>query len=210
MKGATIDLITISREFGSGGSDLALRLGAELGWPVLDRQLVEQVASRLQLDPRTVAMMDEHPPGLLARISSALLITRPESPIAVDSSDVLSPDAVAEATRAAMLDAVKSPPLIVVGHGSQCLFHDRPGTVHIRLVAPLDSRVRRICDREPCEPNIAAAQVRKMDSDRYAYVRRYYHGDWRDPLAYDLQINTGKVSIESAAAAVMALVRHPD
>lgn len=206
MNGATVNLITISREFGSGGRDLAQLLGTRLGWRVLDRELVQHVAERLKLDPRTVANMDEHPPGMLARMSSALLITHPESPISLETSDVLSPDAVADATRAAMLEAAQSPPVIIVGHGSQCLFRDRAGTMHIRLVAPIDSRVQRICSRQPCEPTTAAAQVRRIDSDRYAYVRRYYHNDWRDPMLYDLEINTGKVPLDSAANAIVALI----
>ncbi|MGI9090511.1 MAG: AAA family ATPase [Gemmatimonadaceae bacterium] len=207
MEEGKVDLITISREFGSGGSELAQALGARLGWRVLDRDLVQLVAERLKLDPRTVAAIDEHPPGIFSRLSSALLITHPEWATSLDTSDVLSPDAIADATRAAILEAGQSPPVVVVGHGSQCLFHDRPATLHVRLVAPLQARVERICTREPCEGVTAVAQVRRMDTDRSAYVRRYYHNDWRDPLLYDMEINTGRVTIETAAALVVALVR---
>ncbi len=207
MDEGAIDLITISREFGSGGSELAQELGARLGWRVLDRDLVQRVAERLKLDPRAVAVMDEHPPGIFSRLSSTLLMTHPEWATSLDTGDVLSPDAVADATRAAILEAGQSPPVIVVGHGSQCLFQDRPGTLHLRLVAPLESRVKRICSREPCEGATAAAQVRRMDTDRSAYVRRYYHSEWRDPLLYDLAINTGRVPIQAAASMIVARVR---
>lgn len=206
MAEAAVDLITLSREFGSGGSELARELGTRLGWRVLDRDLVQLVAARLKLDPRTVETMDEHPPGIFSRISSALLITSPESPVSLDTSEILSPDAVADASRAAIMEAVKSPPLIVVGHGAQSLFRDRPGSLHIRLVAPVESRVKRICSREPCEPNAAAARLRHMDADRAAYVRRYYHTDWRDPMLYDLAINTGRTSIQESAAAILAIL----
>lgn len=206
MAEAAVDLITLSREFGSGGSELAQELGTRLGWRVLDRDLVQLVAARLNLDPRTVETMDEHPPGLFSRISSALLITSPESPISLHTSDILSPDAAADAARAAILEAVQSPPLIVVGHGAQALFRDRPGSLHIRLVAPPESRVKRICSREPCAPNAAAALLRHMDADRAAYVRRYYHTDWRDPMLYDLAINTGRTTIQESAAAILAIL----
>lgn len=210
MAEAAVDLITVSREFGSGGSELARELGTRLGWRVLDRDLVQQVADRLKLDPRTVETMDEHLPGILARISSALLITSPESPVSLDSRDILSPDAVADATREAMVEAVQSAPVIVVGHGSQALFHDRPGSLHVRLVAPVQSRVNRICSREPCEEKAAVARLRRMDTDRAAYVRRYYHTDWRDPMLYDLVINTGRTSIQASAAAILAIMGKPD
>lgn len=206
MAETAVDLITLSREFGSGGSELARELGTRLGWRVLDRDLVQLVADRLKLDPRTVETMDEHPPGLISRISSALLITSPESPISLQTRDLLSPDAVADATRAAITEAVQSPPLIVVGHGAQLLFRDRPGSLHVRLTAPVQSRIERICSREPCEPNAATTRLRHMDADRAAYVRRYYHADWRDPMLYDLAINTGRTSIKAAAAAILAVM----
>jgi cytidylate kinase len=206
MNESPVDLITISREFGAGGSELARELGARLGWPVLDRDVVKAVAERLEIDPRTVEQMDEHPPRLLARLSAALLMTPPEYPLSVDTSGILSPDAVADATRAAILEAAESPPLIVVGHGGQSLFHKRAGTIHLRLVAPLPSRVRRICARMDCDPQHASNEAKKMDDARAAYVRRYFQCDVRDPLLYDFVFNTGRVTLEQAADAVVALV----
>jgi CMP/dCMP kinase len=206
MGWSAVDLITVSREYGAGGSDLARALGERLRWPVLDRDLVQRVAERLRLDPRAVEAQDEHPPSLFARLSAAMLITPPELPLSLDTSSVLSPDAVAEAARAAILAAAETPPLVVVGHGSQALFQERRRTLHVRLVAPLDVRVRRICRRAGCNPAFAAVQARRMDEDRAAYVRRYYHAEWRDPLLYDLQINTARVSAQQAADMIVGLL----
>ncbi|GEM_PF-418545 len=202
-----IDLITISREYGAGGSDLARELGARLRWPVLDRSLVCQVADRLRLDVRHVEPLDEQPPSLLARlIASTLLMTPPEMPVDVDPSGMLNPDAVAEATRAAILAAAQTPPLIVVGHGAQGLFRDRQGTLHVRLEAALPRRVDRICARETCDRTAAANVARRMDDARRAYVRRHYHADPRDPHLYDLQINTGKITVQEAADLIAGIV----
>jgi cytidylate kinase len=205
--GPPIDLVTVSREYGSGGSDLARLLGERLGWPVLDRDLVHRVADRLRLEPHHVESLDEQPPSLLARfVASALLMTPPELPLETEARQVLHPDVVAEAARATILAAAQSPPLIIVGHGAQCLFRDRPGTLHVRLVAPLAQRVRRVCGRMPCDSATAIAEARRMDQARASYVRRHYHADWRDPLLYDVQFNTARVSVEDAAAALAALV----
>jgi cytidylate kinase len=201
-----IDLITVSREFGAGGSDLARFAGDELQWPVLDRDLVHLVAERLRLEPHHVEAVDEQPPGLLTRlIASALLMAPPELPTEMQT-DRLHPDSVAAAARAAILAAAESPPLIVVGHASQCLFRHRPGTLHIRLVAPLALRLRRVCTRVPCDSARAVAETRRMDQARAAYVRRHHETDWRDPLLYDMQFNTGRVSIEEAARMVVQAV----
>jgi cytidylate kinase len=201
-----IDVITIAREFGAGGSELATALGERLGWPVLDHDLPARVAARLQLDPNAVERMDEHAPTLLARVASAMLVCPPEAPMFVDTADVLSPDSVAEAASAEIREAVRTPPLVIVGHGAQCLLRGRPGTLHLRLVAPIEDRIARVCGRLGCEPRTAASRVRQVDDERHAYIRRYHDAEWRDPLLYDLQINTGRVPIPAAAELVAHVV----
>jgi hypothetical protein len=206
MSGAPVDLITISREYGAGGSELAQALGARLRWYVLDRQLIHEVAERLRIDERAAEEIDEHPPRFMALLSSALLITPPESPVGMNTSDILHPDDAAAAARIAMVEAAQKPPTIIVGHGGQCLFHGRPHTLHLRLVAPLEDRIRRVCGRRGCDESAAAAEARRMDADRVAYVRRYFTRDLRDPLLYDLEINTGRVQIAEAVHLLAGLV----
>jgi len=209
MREGSIDLITIAREFGAGGSELAEAIGERLGWPVLDRELAHRVARRLELDPEVVERMDEHAPTLLARMASAMLVCPPEAPLFVDAASVLSPDAVANATRLELQEAARTPPLVIVGHGGQCLFRDRPGTLHLRLVAPIADRVARVCGRLDCDPKTAAAQLRQADEDRNAYIRRYHEAEWRNPLLYDLEINTGRIAIPVAADLVARLIEVP-
>jgi cytidylate kinase len=203
-----IDLITISRQFGAGGGELAATLGARLGWRVLDQDLPERVARRLDVDVGDVAARDEHAPRILERIGSVVLRTSPDFAPTVVVPRVPGPDEIAEATRAVLREAAASPPLIVVGHGAQALFHDRPGTLHVRLVAPLAQRVRRICARAGCTGEDAAALARRMDDERVFYVRHYYHRDWHDPLLYHLQLNTGALSLAEASRLVLGLVER--
>ncbi len=204
----SIDLITVSREFGSGGSEFAAALGVQLGWPVLDRRLVYEVAERLELDAAVVERLDEHPPTRLSRLAAALFVLPPELPSTyVAPRDQLRPDDVATAVQRVIADAVQSPPLIVVGHGAQCAFRARPGSFHVRLVAPLDARVHRLMPRLGCDAGRAAAQARHIDAERARYIQRYYKQDWNDAMLYDVQFNTGRVSIEEAATLVAALVR---
>lgn len=208
MQREAIDVITISREFGAGGSELALAIGQRLGWPVLDHALVDRVADRLRLDPRTVEQMDEHPPTLFSRVAAALLIAPVESPMLLDTTEIMSPDAVAEAATAAIRDAAHDPPVIIVGHGAQLLLADRPATLHLRLVARPEARVQRICRRGGCDERTAMADIHRVDEARVGYVRRYQHHDVRDPLLYDFVINTGRISIDDAAELVSAAVRE--
>jgi len=208
MRTNSISLITVSREFGAGGSDLASELGSRLKWPVLDHDIVHRVAERLRLDDGTVEPFDEHPPSLLARIATVLIVPLPGMYSFPAADDVPSHDAIAGATRRVIEDAAKSLPLIVVGHGAQCIFEDWTDTLSVRLVAPLSVRLERIAARQKINPTLAAALVRRADEDRQAYIQRYFHRDWRNELLYDLQINTGGVDISEAATIVTRLVER--
>jgi CMP/dCMP kinase len=203
---ASIRLVTVSREFGAGGSDLAHELGARLKWPVLDHNIVHRVAERLRLNDGTVEPFDEHPPSLLARIATVLIVPLPGMYSFPTVAEVPTHDAIADATRRVIEDAAKSLPLIVVGHGAQCIFEDRLDTLSVRLVAPLHVRLCRIAARQRISHPLAAELVRRADEDRQAYIQRYFHRDWRSELLYDLQINTGAIGISEAATMVTRLL----
>ena len=203
-----IQLITISREFGAGGSELGVLLGKELGWPVLDHELIGKLAARLSCEEGEVKAMDEHAPSFFERLAAMAVVTAPESrvhsrPWATD------PDCVAATAREVLLEAVRTLPLIVVGHGGNCLFRDRPDVLRVRVAAPFDVRVRRVAQRTGVAPSQASAAVRRKDADRQQYLQRYYHSNVNDPCEYDLQVNTGAVSLDAAARLVLALIR-PD
>ncbi|MEO7104526.1 MAG: cytidylate kinase-like family protein, partial [Gemmatimonadaceae bacterium] len=185
-----VDLVTVSREYGAGGSAFAKQLGERLGWPVLDYEIIGLVAERLNLQEGVVRQRDEQTPGWLERIASTLLISPPESPMQVETSGVMTPDSIAMAAHAVIVETAKTPPVIVVGHGAQCIFRDRPGTVQVRLTGSIETRSRRIVARDGGTEADAAVTARRIDAHRQAYVQRYYHHLWTDPTMFDAQFNT--------------------
>jgi len=205
MQSARIELITVSRQFGAGGSEFARKLGERLSWPVLDHEVSCRCAQRLNLDTSTVERLREHAPTLLARLSAALLVSPPEAP-GIDTMHLLRIDAIAEAAIESITEAARSLPLIVVGFGTQCMFADRPDALHVRLVAPMPVRIERLRARFGWDDKKAAERARSMDEVRRRYVQRYFHRDVNDPLLYDLQINTGRTTIDEAAGILEQLV----
>lgn len=206
MQSAHTEIVTVSREFGAGGSELARKLGDRLGWPVLDDEVACRCAQRLRLETSAVERLREHSPTLLARLSAALIVAPPEAS-GIDFSHMLHIDAIAEAAYESIMEAASSLPLIVVGFGTQCIFASRPDALHVRLVAPMESRVARLCERLGWDAGTAAKRAQRMDDDRRRYVQHYFHRDVLDPLLYDIQINTGRTSIDEAAILVEKLVR---
>jgi len=207
MNGTQLRVVTVSREFGAGGGAFAKELGGRLGWPVLDHDIVRRVAERLRMDEETVEHFDEHPPSLLARIAGVLVIPQPDLMEFPPVEGVPSHDQIAHASTRVIRDAAASPPLVVVGHGSQCILAGRPDALHVFLHAPFEARVRRIVERLHVDAAVAPALVRRADHERRAYVQRYFHANWRDALLYDLQIGTAKVTTAEAATLAERLIR---
>ncbi len=204
------DLITISREYGAGASELAALLGERLGWRVLDEQIPAAVAGRLRIPEASLEEWDEHAPGLLEGIGDSLMLGNPQ--LMFDASYVRRPQArdVAAATRALLQEAAANPPVIIVGHGAQVQFRERRTALHLRLVAPIAARCRRIMTRRGCSEQDAVAIARYVDRDRMHYVQLFHNHDVRDPLLYALQINTGVIDTPDAAALVLRIVQAAD
>jgi hypothetical protein len=201
---APVQLITISREYGAGGSELGVLLGQRLGWPVLDHELIQQLAARLRCDEGEVQAMDEHAPSFLERLASVAVVTAPESR-AHSTPWATDPDCVAAAAREVLLEAAQNLPLIAVGHGGNCLFRNRSDVFRVRVTAPFEVRVERVARRTGLPVQQAAAQVRRKDADRQQYLQRYYHSSVNDPSGYDLQINTATVPLDMAAQIILSV-----
>jgi cytidylate kinase len=204
-----IQIITLSREYGAGGSELGLLLGTALGWPVLDRDLAERLARRLRCRSADVTDRHERAPRFLERIAAAFTVVPSDAPILPELNRAPDPDTLVEATRAVLLEAARTPPLIVIGHGANCLLRDRRDVLRVRVTAPYPTRVRRVARRTGQSPQDAGADVRHRDADRRHYLERYYQKEPNDPCLYDLQINTATIPLETAAQIVVRLVR-PD
>lgn len=200
-----LDLVTISRQFGAGGSDLALALGQSLGWHVLDREIIHAAAQQLHADEALAANVDEYVATALQKIAKGFALAVPE--FAIEPAYEVDPDELARATHQFILAAAKSVPLIVVGHGAQCLFASRPHTLHVRVVAPVPKRATGVAARLKLEVGAATTEVHHRDTERARYLRQHFGADINDPTLYDVQFNTARLSVAKVASAVTEIVR---
>lgn len=208
MNGFPIDIVTVSHELRSGGSEIARRIGERLGWPVLDgATIVERAAHRLGVDPALIAPLDEHPASLLERLGAGLRFGAPEAPLDL-TPDVPTADDVAAVVAAEVAQAAATPPLVILGHGAQCVLRGWRGALHVHVVAPLADRVARECLASRMPPAAAVAQLQRQDYDQAGYLRRYHKADRRDPLLYDLQVNTARLPVEEAAELIVRVVER--
>ncbi len=152
----SIRIITVSREFGSGGSDLAGRLGELLGWRVVDREVIQEVAARLRLPQEEVDAVDERVAGLVERVGRHLADAFPEMLLPPPPLPTADAETVMMTAEAVLREAAAEGPAVLVGYAGQCIFAERMDALHLRVYAPLEHRVREIVRRLGCDAVYAA------------------------------------------------------
>ena len=181
--------ITISRQLGSLGTQVAHEVAQRLGYRVVWRELINQAARRAGAPEVALATIDD----------LGLLGLRPS---------LKARQAYHQAVQQVMEELATEGDVVIVGRAGQVILRNRPDVLHVRVIAPPALRAERIA----CAQNItivaARAQVEASDRTRRNYLRRYYHARWDDPELYDLIINTKRLTPESAADLVcLALTR---
>src|SRR6266702_1091205 len=189
-------VITITRQYASGGSEVARLVAAELGWDVIDNEFVDEVARRAGLPPDAVAQREERAPGLLERLARTLAAGSPEMFIATAGVPRIEPEAAAQGR------------IVLVGRGAQAVLAQRPDALHAYVVAPKPWRMKHAVERLGMNPAEVEKVVDETDRQRHHYVKSYYRRHRQDVVNYDMVVNTGKLGIDGAAALVVAEARR--
>lgn len=204
-----MSVITISRLFGSGGSEVAAGVSAALGWTLLDSAFVDRVAASLHATPAHVQAIEERSPSLAERIADAFAYGSAE----VVSAPLHAPlppteERLLEVTRTVIDEAVSRGPVVVVGRGAQACLANRADALHVLCCAPPDALAARIASREGISLESARQRVADVNRQREQFVRRNWHRDLRDATNYDLCLNTSSLGIDEAVRLVVTEARH--
>jgi cytidylate kinase len=196
----TVRVITISREYGSGGAAIGQELANRLGWKLLDRELILELARRAHIQPSEVSEMDEHANSSIDRVLKAFWLGNAyvwSGPV----SDVVDSDYLAELSAIVIREAAKLGQCVIVGRGAQCVLQEREDVFHVFVYGSRQERLKRIQTRYPT-PAEREAALDEFDRTRAAYIRRYYKCDWANRHLYDLMINSD-IGIDRAVAAIL-------
>lgn len=201
-------IVTISREFGAGGSSVARLLAGELGATVVDESLVTEVARRLGVLERVVTAADERPEPYLDRLLAALSYLAPSSVVGALSrpgEPVAGPRAaIVSLTQEVIREVGRQGNAVVVGRGGAFVLRDHANARHVFLRASEEARVEAVMRRSVVNQATARRRLREMDAARGAYVRELYDADWRDPANYDLVLDTGRLGFAGACRVIVA------
>jgi len=203
-------IITITRQYGSGGSAVAKRAADALGWTLIDNEFVEEVARRAGLPAEEVAQREERAPGLLERLARTLAVSSPELFITAASVTQVEADeeTIAKVTERVIQEAAAHGRAVLVGRGAQALLAQRPDALHVYVIAPREFRLKLAIERLGVDPAKAEKVLDDTDRQRDQYVKANYGRHRQDPLNYDMVLNTGRLGLEGAADLVVSEVRR--
>lgn len=202
-------IVTISRLFGSGGSDVAAHVADALGWTLLDNALVDRVAARLGRTPVEVQAIEERVPSLAERLADALALGSPEI-VSPALSAPLPPteERLLEVTERVIDDAVARGSVVLVGRGAQSYLAQRSDALHVFCYAPRPALIARVVEREGISEEEAGRRVDETNKRREQYVRRYWQRSWHEPENYHLCVNTEWLGIEGAGELIARVARE--
>ena len=202
-------IVTISRQYGSGGSEVAERIARALGWNLYDNAVVDEVAARLGITPAEVSAREERLPTLSERLASTMSLAVPEV-MTTGEYAVIPPseERIVDVTQRVMEDAVRAGPAVIVGRGAQCLLARRSDALHVFCYAPVESLIEHTMKALGLRAEEARRKVNEMNARREDYVKRHWKREWRDLSNYHLCVNTAWLGIDGAAELVTRMAKE--
>ena len=194
--------ITLSREYGSGGGEIASRLAKRLGWALIDHAIVERTARELGTSQEEAEAHDEHTEGRVSRVLSSMLYLSPASMAMAPPEAFLSDEEYRSAVNKLVRAAARRGHVVIVGRASQVTLADLRDVLHVRIIAPFEKRVAYVMQREGLDQHAAESRIHTKDHDRARHLEMEYHQKLEDGHLYDLVLNTSLLDLESAVEVI--------
>ena len=183
-------VLTVNREFGSGGGRIAQTIAGWLGWKLLDRDIIDAIAYAAHVDPKVVRPYDEHVDSWLRRINQqAMRSAALAAGLELGENSVFDAEEMVKISRKIIEEAYSEGGCVIVGRGSQCILQHKPDVYHVFVYAPYLDRLVRLRGR--LDKGVHAEQrIRIVDEERVKYLQQYYGKAWNNPHLYDLMISS--------------------
>src|SRR6202171_881564 len=184
-----IRIVTIEREYGCGGGEIAQRLSEHLGWELWDQLLTEEIARLADCPKKVVEQREERTDPLYYRLFKSFLRGSYEGSLNAHKLNLVDSASIMKMTRRVVLRAAETGNCVVVGRGSQHFLRERNDTLRVFLYAPTEDKVRRLLARGKTE-NEARERVDTVDRERADFIAKYFGVDWPTLPLYHTMINT--------------------
>jgi cytidylate kinase len=175
----------------SGGEMVASCLSNALDYPLVGRDVLVAAAAKLDIPEEILTQKIVRSPGLWDRMTSDLRI-------------------YIVAVQAALAEHIIGGNLVYHGHAGHLLLRDIPNVFRVRLIAPLEMRIRVVMEKQRLEREAAAEYIHHIDEERLRWTKFIYGVDWGDPGLYDMVLNLEKMSVETACQMIVSVVDQPE
>ena len=198
-------VLTVNREFGSGGGRIAQTIAAWLGWKLLDRDIIDAIAYAAHVEKSVVRHYDEHVDSWLRRINQqAMRSAALAAGLELGEGSVFDAEQMVKLTQKIVEEAHTEGNCVIVGRGSQCILQHKPDVYHVFVYAPYKERILRLRKRlEKCA-NVEQ-RIRTVDEERAKYLQQHFGKSWCNIHLYDLMISSHEDEDETARAILYAM-----
>lgn len=197
-----IRVITVEREYGSGGGEIAKALADHLGWKLWDQALTNEIARFMECDCRVVEDHEEKRDPLYYRLLKSFMRGSYEGSQNSHRIKMADTDCIREVTERVVKEAAGGGGSVIVGRGSAYYLQGRADTFHVFVYAPLKDKIRRLRGRGK-SPADATHLAETVDQERAAFIKEYFGVDWPDRSKFHLMINSS-----SGEVAVVETILH--
>lgn len=186
----SVRVITLEREYGSGGGDIAAKLAARLGWKLWDQLLTEEIARRMDCDCRAVEEHEEKRDPVYYRLLKAFMKGSFEGSLNAPRMRIVDTECVREVVQKMLPEIADEGSCVIVGRGSAFYLGKRPDAFHVFVYAPFEDRVRRLRSTGKSEKE-AIELAETVDHDRADFIKRYFDIEWPGRHRFHLMVNSG-------------------
>jgi len=185
-----MSIITFSREMGSGGIPIVHQVAEELGYTLVDGDVIKKAAEDYDLSHDALNQIDEKPPAFIDHLDRQIELNMNRIQLIV-------------------LEQALSGNVVIYGRGGQDLLSGVTSAFRVRIIAPFEERVERWAQREWIDPDLARYLVRRSDQQRAGFIKYYFDRNWTNPIEYDMVINTIRMSNETAVKLISEAIKDP-
>lgn len=182
-------IISISREYGSGGHEIARHIAEKFNLPMYDHNLLDEIAAGKNVDAGKLAKYDELPKQFMTRTVRGFT-NSPEENIAQLQFDFLREKAKSGES------------FVIVGRCSETILKEYEGLIPIFVMGDYDHKLERVMERRNFSAKEAALAINRHDKKRKAYHNRYCDIKWGDSRNYDICINSSRLGIDGTVEAL--------
>ncbi|MGA7222099.1 MAG: cytidylate kinase-like family protein [Candidatus Acidiferrales bacterium] len=206
-----IRIITIEREYGSGGVDIAQKVAQRLNWKLWDQLLTNEIARLMECDCSVVEQHEEKRDPMYYRLLKGFIYGSYEGNAHAPNPHVADTDCIRQVCERVVTSAADAGQCVIVGRGSAYYLQSRPDAFHVFVYAPLQEKIRRLRAQGKSEKE-AFQLADTVDRDRAAFIKQYFGVDWPDRQRFHLMINSviGEDTATDTIVNAIAMLANPN